>query len=1127
MCFRRNINNGSGSGSKYIKCTVYNMTFNGNTYNAFPKEIINEDDELDISLYDKLGEEKQTEIRNYFIKNKIVKDVESNIDFREKLHELKINKTLLEKSYDSPFPTNLKSALELIDSESLPSNTQKYKLFISARTNDSNGNKSLEYYVAKDLYKFFTANKIRTFWWEENHDFSVINAKIAMGLAFSESLIAMSFSNDISCLRKDEKLNYFSYELKTFNDLLKKNTFFEGFESAKKIIKEKRKMIFFCNKEYKIDNYSDYFIDGVSEKDDDLDCNGIILDGKIQDNEKYCKLLQNLIEKIIEIKFNSNNHLIKKCSEFILKKRGVLKKTKKNKNKNIGIISKLKEVLKETEKYKIIGILILIFCIFVDVILNIFPYVPIPALDSLVYYLYYLTKSFTVVGVIIISFIVVDIVLFLVIWFFIFFERKKIIKITKYVLEPLYGLITVFVLIFIIIVNINVLKEKESGVIRIDNSYLIIFDSSTDDSTNNDYLKVDEVFIVDNTSKLPLKYNNKKLSYNKIVSKRDNTSIEFEETPNYNEMTGKLIFSKNITSIIIPKNIKKFNCTFYGDAFDNLSITMPVSENEKLLEKFIVFNIDYLLQLNAKYKEQLGLDYEYSKNELMRPIGELNINGGSISKSTFENTSSYISKINIFDDVKIAEDSFDSMKDIEINMSNSNYNKIKDKVDNEALYKNNVSINCYDLDQQKNRINQEYDVKFITKNDEVTKKYNYGDVIKSGLAKENGIENEYLYYFGDTKIESIMVTRNMNITLKKTEMIEHAVNVTTTGEVETSVTGIGNYLPYSKVELIGTVNEGYVGKWEYDGEVSFGNKLELDMPGENVNIEFSVHKVFDRVDNKIYYGSYPKNLVFDENLISNLNLISDKNPNSWKDYGYYIEGEKKVYMSYIDVDTNQDNQSDYRGVYFTSYRPYNVIESSSTEKSFQDDNGYLSNTIYWFKYEPIEWNIVKEENGKALLISNYIIDAQNFYSSKEGEKIEHNGGTGYVSDYFLSDVKKWLEESFFANSFDYYQKGAVVKSTVIYAKAVGLSANMWLASANDIESFFAREIDRKAQTTDYAKSQGLENYAGLSSWYLCTSSTSNGVNYVGTSGKIYSGVYEDILVTRILGIRPLCWINLC
>ena len=105
----------------------------------------------------------------------------------------------------------------------------------------------------------------------------------------------------------------------------------------------------------------------------------------------------------------------------------------------------------------------------------------------------------------------------------------------------------------------------------------------------------------------------------------------------------------------------------------------------------------------------------------------------------------------------------------------------------------------------------------------------------------------------------------------------------------------------------------------------------------------------------IYFGNYPQSEVKDTALISTLNTLAGTLPTSsnsqaWTSYGYYISGSVQDYMWYIDVTYGEEK---YRGVYFRTYRPLNVLYESTYYYSMQEVNGYYPNHVYWFKYEPI------------------------------------------------------------------------------------------------------------------------------------------------------------------------------
>ena len=128
----------------------------------------------------------------------------------------------------------------------------------------------------------------------------------------------------------------------------------------------------------------------------------------------------------------------------------------------------------------------------------------------------------------------------------------------------------------------------------------------------------------------------------------------------------------------------------------------------------------------------------------------------------------------------------------------------------------------------------------------------------------------------------------------------------------------------------------------------------------------------------MYFGTYPQTKVTDTTLSSSLNSLAGTLPTSsnsqkWTSYGYYISGSVTDYMWYIDVEYSG---AKYRGVYFTSYRPYWCTSSSSSSNGYQYTNGYYTSTVYWFKYEPIKWQILEEADGYATILADLALDSQ-------------------------------------------------------------------------------------------------------------------------------------------------------
>ena len=261
---------------------------------------------------------------------------------------------------------------------------------------------------------------------------------------------------------------------------------------------------------------------------------------------------------------------------------------------------------------------------------------------------------------------------------------------------------------------------------------------------------------------------------------------------------------------------------------------------------------------------------------------------------------------------------------------------------------------------------------------------------------------------------------------------------------------------------------------------------------------------------KVTFGSYPQSEVVDSDLKTILNskagpLPSNSNSEAWTSYGYYINGSVSNFMWYIDI--YQEGER-YRGVYFTSYRPYDPEYTSSPSNTRQDDNGYVISTVYWFKYEPISWTILSEDitNETALIFCDMIIDAQSF---------DYDGL--YSNNYADSTVKKWLCETFYNTAFNNLQKQMII--TDIFLLSDGDVTNR----VYGFSSSLVADSSRQKKPSDYAKAQGAGE-----SWLLSSPDDYNSysVCVVDSTGDINSDGYGFCAAYTIFGIVPAVKIRL-
>ncbi len=362
------------------------------------------------------------------------------------------------------------------------------------------------------------------------------------------------------------------------------------------------------------------------------------------------------------------------------------------------------------------------------------------------------------------------------------------------------------------------------------------------------------------------------------------------------------------------------------------------------------------------------------------------------------------------------------------------------------------------------------------------------------------------------------------------------------GNVTSYTYGVGAILPQD------ITRDDYTFEGWYDNALFVGSAITTISTADSGDKEYYakwkqlVYHWVDASHTQLYLGSYPQTEETDGAITSELNTLAGtlptaENPQAWTDCEYYIEKSVQSFMWYQDIEY-QGNK--YRGVYFTQYRPLYYSVSSSASNSCQDDNGYQISIVYWFKFEPIKWNILSESNGDALLIADLIIDAQLFEPKNSyWEQYEHNGGVGYGNNYEFSQIRAWLKNNFYNTSFNELEKGIIKITEVDNSKeTTGDSSNSY-ACENTLDNVFLLSyVDmgnadygfdsntaRQATGTDYAKVQGLQiNSNTYSIWWNRSPNYCNatGGSYADANGNL--GYNYDVGYTY--GVRPCLWIRL-
>ena len=255
-------------------------------------------------------------------------------------------------------------------------------------------------------------------------------------------------------------------------------------------------------------------------------------------------------------------------------------------------------------------------------------------------------------------------------------------------------------------------------------------------------------------------------------------------------------------------------------------------------------------------------------------------------------------------------------------------------------------------------------------------------------------------------------------------------------------------------------------------------------------------------------------------------------------------------------------------------RTYPRMDKLQLTAEFLGESGYtfsnnatvVSGTVYYFKVEPIRWRILSNDGETAFILcdsiiadmsyqSNYIYDS----ASDEAYTPANGAPSGtYANNYKYSEVRRWLNETFYETAFTSLQQEIIITTTVdnsVYS--TGFSPNPYACEDTEDKVFFLsyREVTnsaygftssfttsdnsydtaRRMQTSDYSRAMGAimntsSAYYGNGFWwlrspYIYCSYTASCVGYGGYHA--HCDVYNHYYVNSgSCGVVPAMWINL-
>ncbi len=255
------------------------------------------------------------------------------------------------------------------------------------------------------------------------------------------------------------------------------------------------------------------------------------------------------------------------------------------------------------------------------------------------------------------------------------------------------------------------------------------------------------------------------------------------------------------------------------------------------------------------------------------------------------------------------------------------------------------------------------------------------------------------------------------------------------------------------------------------GDITYTARFQATYVGDEA---VGVNPVFSQDGKTVLYGLYPQTHVNDSDLITILEGLSPLAN------GYYL----------------------YNGEFYLKHTA-KVFNNESYK--FDDGTAIVAGTEYWFKCEPIEWQILKETSGEYLLVSTKLLDVYNYYNSYSTRTI--SGQTVYANNYEHSDIRLYFNQ-FIELAFELNSSYLVSKTIDNSANTTNVMNNQYACNDTTDKVFLLSYQDylnadygfdtnasnksttREAKTTDFARANGA--------WCNIKTDLGNGSLYNGT-----------------------------
>ena len=187
--------------------------------------------------------------------------------------------------------------------------------------------------------------------------------------------------------------------------------------------------------------------------------------------------------------------------------------------------------------------------------------------------------------------------------------------------------------------------------------------------------------------------------------------------------------------------------------------------------------------------------------------------------------------------------------------------------------------------------------------------------------------------------------------------------------------------------------------------------------------------------------------------------------------------------------------------------------------TYEQDNNFYNGG------EPIEWQVLSVNDGRALLISKYVLDAKQYNEDYTNVTWE------------TCTLRKWLNGEFYNSAFSSEEKKQIREIRIKnpdnakYGTRGGndTTDRIFLISIDEAKQLFKSEEARKCRPTNYAKNNGAfvsEKYSGTTWWWLrAPFDIGDNAACGGTDGIVYDE-NSYAYVNEVGSVRPAFWLDL-